>query len=234
MELSNRQLVDRFRWIMTGTMLLDIIVTLISQPDSYWRDRTSAFESNSLFHFFLVQAFPWNFIFPLLYMLASFAIVSFLPPKAALVAVFFFYHLSLFPGFLLVGLSLAIRNGGTIFLWAFTGRTDPDFFSYRLRPLSCQNCEKASLDDARCIDLRYDQYHFGATRLILARSCNSQRGVPAITFFHYAGHAGLSPVQSCLVHLLFFPGHLLVGEGSAGCGYQHYPHLLFWGINLDK
>jgi len=90
MELSNRQLVDRFRWIMTGTMLLDIIVTLISQPDSYWRDRTSAFESNSLFHFFLVQAFPWNFIFPLLYMLASFAIVSFLPPKAALVAVFSF------------------------------------------------------------------------------------------------------------------------------------------------
>ena len=90
MELSDRQVVYRFRWIMTGTMLLDIIVTLISQPDSYWGDRASAFESNSLFHFFLVQALPWSLILPLLYMMVSFAIVSVLPPKAALITVFSF------------------------------------------------------------------------------------------------------------------------------------------------
>ncbi len=90
MELSNQLIVRRFRWIMIGTMLLDIIVTLASQPSAYWLHRTAAFESNSLFRFFLIQTTTWGFFLALLYMLASFVIVSVLPAKTALVGVFSF------------------------------------------------------------------------------------------------------------------------------------------------
>src|ERR1035438_5569943 len=85
-----KKILQRYRLLMVATMLLDIIVTLMSQPGSYWQDRTSAVESNSLFHYFLVQGSPWNIILVLVYMLSAFIIVSILPPKIALVTVFSF------------------------------------------------------------------------------------------------------------------------------------------------
>jgi hypothetical protein len=89
-NLSNPQLLQRYRWLMVGTMLLDIIVTLMSQPGTYWQDRVSAFESNRLFHFFLVQQITWSSVLALFYILAAFIIVSILPVKGGLAAVFSF------------------------------------------------------------------------------------------------------------------------------------------------
>ena len=46
----------RLRLIMVAALLFDLVVTLFSQPENWKIHPENAFESNMLFHFFLVQA----------------------------------------------------------------------------------------------------------------------------------------------------------------------------------
>lgn len=89
-KIPDRQNVQRLRWLMVGTILLDMVVTFMSQPAGYWQDTGLAFESNTLFHLILTRTFPWSFILYLIYALVAFVIVSILPRKAALIGIFSF------------------------------------------------------------------------------------------------------------------------------------------------
>ena len=112
------QIVQRFRWLMIGTILLDMFVTFISQPATYWHHTGSAFESNSLFYFILTRGFPWNFILYLVYILAAYLMVSIFPRKLALIAIFSFIFCHFFRA--TCWLSYRWQFGMTaIFIYAF-------------------------------------------------------------------------------------------------------------------
>jgi hypothetical protein len=53
---TGRQVIKRLRWVMLVAMLLDQLITLRGQPDSYWANPQTVHEANELWRWFLVQA----------------------------------------------------------------------------------------------------------------------------------------------------------------------------------
>lgn len=80
----------RLRWVMVGVMLFDKINTMLGQPDSYWQHPAIAEEGNAFFHFFLSRGLPVYVLFSLIYIVAIFSLVSFLPRKCGLIVTFAF------------------------------------------------------------------------------------------------------------------------------------------------
>jgi hypothetical protein len=80
----------RLRLIMVAAMLFDMVVTLFSQSENWSLHPQTAFESNTLFHFFLVLG-PAAYVFLfLIYILTAFLLVSVLPRVFALGVLFSF------------------------------------------------------------------------------------------------------------------------------------------------
>jgi hypothetical protein len=84
------QITKRLYWVMVGTMLCDMISTLLGQPTSYWLHPETAHEANQISHFFLTQGWYAFILMFLFFFSGIFWLVSILPRRLALSFVFFF------------------------------------------------------------------------------------------------------------------------------------------------
>lgn len=89
-NLTTDKTVKRLRWVMVGAMLFDKANTLLGQPDSYWQNPATANEGNAFFHYFLSCGLPVYLLFSLVYLAGIFLLVSVLPRKCSLIAIFAF------------------------------------------------------------------------------------------------------------------------------------------------
>lgn len=98
-KLTNDKATKRVRWIMLSMMIFSIIITLCGQPASYWQHPETAIRGDELsvnnitnhtFEFFLGQGWLLFVISSLLYVFIAFLLVSVLPRKLALIAIFSF------------------------------------------------------------------------------------------------------------------------------------------------
>src|SRR4051812_25027532 len=96
-SFSTSLFVARLRWVMIAGMVLSFILTLAGQPKSFWRDPTTAIRgdaqplhstTNHTFEFFLSHGALPYLAANLLYLAIAFAIVSRLPRKIAVIAIF--------------------------------------------------------------------------------------------------------------------------------------------------
>ncbi|HXT10649.1 MAG TPA: hypothetical protein VN873_03735 [Candidatus Angelobacter sp.] len=78
----------RLRWVMLVAMFIDLVLTLISQPATYWRHPETADFGYHTFHFFLNQGWLFYLIVNLFYFAGAFLLISLLPKKMALVGTF--------------------------------------------------------------------------------------------------------------------------------------------------
>jgi hypothetical protein len=85
-SLIDDSMVKRLRWMMVGALLIDVMVTLWSQPDSYWHHPETVREGFPPSRFFMVQGLPVMLLYDLVCLAALFWLVSSLPRRAALVA----------------------------------------------------------------------------------------------------------------------------------------------------
>jgi hypothetical protein len=84
------QIVKRLRWMMVGTMIFEMIITLLGQRNTYWNHPETAHEINQGFDFFLSRGWLAYFFISLIYISGAFLFVSVLPRKASLIAIFSF------------------------------------------------------------------------------------------------------------------------------------------------
>jgi hypothetical protein len=90
-DIKTDQIIKGLRWIMVGTILLDMTNTLIGQPIDYWHHPEFVHEANLVSRFFLIKgwyayAFFWM---GLCNCLLPFLLVSVLPRKWALITIFY-------------------------------------------------------------------------------------------------------------------------------------------------
>ena len=85
---SADHVIRRVRWVMLGVMLLDLSVTLIGQPGSYWHHPGTVREGNPLWHWFMVRGWLDFVVADLAYCLSGFLLVSLLPRFYALLVLF--------------------------------------------------------------------------------------------------------------------------------------------------
>ena len=88
LTFTTDRIVKRLRWVMLGAMCLDLVLTLVSQPATYWRHPETADFGFHAFHFFLNRGWPAYVIFSLFYFTGAFLLVSLLPRQVALVGAF--------------------------------------------------------------------------------------------------------------------------------------------------
>jgi hypothetical protein len=99
------RVVRRLRWVMVGAMLFSAALTILGQPQSFWRNPETAMRGDGLsiynptnhtFEFFLSHGWMAYVTACLVYFAAAFLLVSVLPRTAALIAVFSFIFGHLF------------------------------------------------------------------------------------------------------------------------------------------
>lgn len=73
---------------MIGVILFDIIITLYSQPTSYWADPSTVKEGNRLFHLIMSKGYKVSLLVDVFYVGGSFLLVSILPWRLALLLLF--------------------------------------------------------------------------------------------------------------------------------------------------
>jgi len=78
------------RWVAVVAILLDLTVTLVGQPGSYWRHPETVHEANSVSQFFLGHGWWAYFLYDLVYAAGVFLLVSKLPRVIALATAFAF------------------------------------------------------------------------------------------------------------------------------------------------
>lgn len=92
-------MINRLRWVMLGVMLFSMVATLAGQPPDFWRHPQSAMRfdglsiynhTNAKFEFLLGHGWAPYVIACLAYFTAAFALVSALPKKLGLTAIFAF------------------------------------------------------------------------------------------------------------------------------------------------
>jgi hypothetical protein len=84
------QIIRRLRWVMIGVMLIDPIVTLIGEPNSYWLHPQTAHEGNQLWRWFMMRGWSAYVLSDLVYCLGAFWLVSKLPRLLATLTIFAF------------------------------------------------------------------------------------------------------------------------------------------------
>jgi hypothetical protein len=98
-KFTSDQTVKSLRWVMIGAILFSMVNTLSGQPESFWHHPETAIrgdglsiynETNHTFDFFLGWGWMPYFFTSLIYLSAVFLLVSVLPRKAALIAIFSF------------------------------------------------------------------------------------------------------------------------------------------------
>jgi hypothetical protein len=84
------EVVKRLRWVVIGTLILDIANTLLGQPAGYWHNHEIVYEANEVSRFFLVRGWYAYLLMGLAYSLGIFWLESVLPRKGALICIFYF------------------------------------------------------------------------------------------------------------------------------------------------
>lgn len=84
------QIIRRLRWVMLGVMLFDPLVTLLGQPGSYWHHPETVLEGNPIWNWFMMRGWLAYVVADLVYCLAAFRLVSFLPRLYASIGIFVF------------------------------------------------------------------------------------------------------------------------------------------------
>jgi hypothetical protein len=100
-------IVKRLRWLMLGVMLFSMIVTLAGQPPEFWSHPESAIRfdglsiydhTNHKFEFFLGHGWEAYVLACAVYFAAVFVLVSVLPKRPALIAIFSFIFAHFYGG----------------------------------------------------------------------------------------------------------------------------------------
>src|SRR5450432_728844 len=98
-QFTDDLIVKRLRWVMLGVMLFSMVATLAGQPPEFWThpERAIRFDglsiydhTNHKFEFLLGHGWKSYVVACAVYFAAAFALVSVLPKKAALIAIFSF------------------------------------------------------------------------------------------------------------------------------------------------
>ena len=80
----------RLRWLLLRVLLLDMALTLLGQPASFWRDPSTALESNPLVAWFMHRGYVLTIAAWLAFIAASFALVTFLPGRLGSITLYTF------------------------------------------------------------------------------------------------------------------------------------------------
>ena len=83
-----RGLIRRLRWVMVAVILVDMLLTWIGQPASYWSDPSTVHEGNRLFHWVMTKGYLVALLVKLLYTAGTFLLVSILPWRLGLILLF--------------------------------------------------------------------------------------------------------------------------------------------------
>lgn len=86
--LANDPTVERLRWLMSGAILFDFIVTLVGQPPTYWLHPETVNEADPLFGFFLLRGWLAGVLFYLVYQVGTFLLASFASRTTAQIWIF--------------------------------------------------------------------------------------------------------------------------------------------------
>ena len=73
---------------MLGVILLNLLLSVLGQPASYWHHPETADESNHLFHFFMVLGPAAWFAFEAIYLAVAFVVASLACGRGALIGIF--------------------------------------------------------------------------------------------------------------------------------------------------
>jgi len=84
------KIIKRLRWVMVGALLLDMIITLIGQPASYWSQPETVHEANQLSRFFLMRGWYAYLLEQLVYCCGVFWLVTKLPQMWGIICIFCF------------------------------------------------------------------------------------------------------------------------------------------------
>ena len=120
-KLTEDRTVKRLRWVMVGAMLFSAINTLLCQSESFWRNPETAIRGDGLsihnptnhtFEFFLGNGWQAYVAACLVYFAAAFLLVSILPRRSGLTAIFslLFGHLYGASNWLAVGWRLGVQG----------------------------------------------------------------------------------------------------------------------------
>ena len=120
-KLTEDRTVKRLRWVMIGAMLFSAINTLLCQSESFWRNPETAIRGDGLsihnptnhtFEFFLGNGWQAYVAACLVYFAAAFLLVSILPRRSGLTAIFSFLfgHLYGASNWLAVGWRLGVQG----------------------------------------------------------------------------------------------------------------------------
>ena len=94
LKISDNKIVNRLRWIMVGSIIFSIINTLLGQPEAFWSNPADAIRGDGLsiynttnytFSFFLGNGWLEYVFACVVYIIAAFLLVSFLPRRIALI-----------------------------------------------------------------------------------------------------------------------------------------------------
>ena len=106
-QFTDDLIVKRLRWVMLGVMLFSMIATLSGQPQDFWTHPESAVrfdglsiydKTNHKFEFFLGHSCEAYVFACFVYFAATFVLVSVLPKKSALIAIFSFIFAHFYGG----------------------------------------------------------------------------------------------------------------------------------------
>jgi hypothetical protein len=86
----NEKILNRLRWIMIATIVIDAANTLRGQPLTYWTDPSTANEHNPFVRFFAHLGYQPFILYWVIYAAAAFFIVSRVPRRFAPIATFAF------------------------------------------------------------------------------------------------------------------------------------------------
>ena len=99
LKFTTDQIVKRLRWVMVAAIIFSIINTLGGQPESFWHNPETAIRGDGLsiydttnhtFDFYLGLGWQPYLMTSVIYLLGVFLLVSILPRRAALIAIFSF------------------------------------------------------------------------------------------------------------------------------------------------
>jgi hypothetical protein len=84
----------RIRWIAAAALLVDMSLTLLGQPGSYWSHPETAYEGNVVSRYFLVHGWAAFAVYDVVYALVLLLTIPALPRLAGLTVAFFFLIVS--------------------------------------------------------------------------------------------------------------------------------------------
>jgi hypothetical protein len=88
LKFTTDRTVKRLRWVMVGALLFDYFITILGQPNTYWQHPEAAVEINQGIYHSLSRGWPFYCFESLIIIVLMFLIVSILPRRTALFAIF--------------------------------------------------------------------------------------------------------------------------------------------------